>query len=186
MSVPVLLFLSLLSTYTHIYMCVCVCMCVYTHTHTYPRLILKKQNPLVALQLVLKEEYFVLASLPVHACFGSLPFQVHFRAFTFIYCASTQLTQSFSLLLVRMPILLSVQLPFKKKYVPLCDPMDCSPPCSAVHGILHGQSGLNTGVACRFFLQGIFPTQGSNPSLLHFRQILYHLSPQGSPFKICY
>ena len=32
-----------------------------------------------------------------------------------------------------------------------------------------------------FLLQGIFPTQGSNPGLLHFRQILYHLSHQRSP-----
>ena len=30
-------------------------------------------------------------------------------------------------------------------------------------------------------LQGIFPTQGSNPGLLHCRWILYHLSHQGSP-----
>ena len=30
-------------------------------------------------------------------------------------------------------------------------------------------------------LQGIFPTQGSNPGLPHWRQILYHLSHQGSP-----
>ena len=30
-------------------------------------------------------------------------------------------------------------------------------------------------------LQGIFPSQGSNPGLLHCRQILYHLSHQGSP-----
>ena len=30
-------------------------------------------------------------------------------------------------------------------------------------------------------LQGIFPTQGSNPGLLHCRQILYCLSHQGSP-----
>ena len=30
-------------------------------------------------------------------------------------------------------------------------------------------------------LQGIFPTQGSNPGLLHCRQILYHLSHQKSP-----
>ena len=30
-------------------------------------------------------------------------------------------------------------------------------------------------------LQGIFPTQGSNPGLLHSRQILHCLSPQGSP-----
>ena len=33
-------------------------------------------------------------------------------------------------------------------------------------------------------LQGIFPTQGSNPGLLHFRQILYHLSHQGSPWTL--
>ena len=34
--------------------------------------------------------------------------------------------------------------------------------------------GKNTGVGCHFFLQGIFPTQGSNSSPGHFRQILYH------------
>ena len=28
-------------------------------------------------------------------------------------------------------------------------------------------------------LQGIFQIQGSNPGLLHYRQILYHLSHQG-------
>ena len=31
------------------------------------------------------------------------------------------------------------------------------------------------------FLQGIFPTQVSNPGLPHCGQILYHLSHQGSP-----
>ena len=41
--------------------------------------------------------------------------------------------------------------------------------------------GKNTGVGCNFILQGIFPTQGSNLDLLHCRQILYHLSHQGSP-----
>ena len=38
-----------------------------------------------------------------------------------------------------------------------------------------------TGVGCHFLLQEIFPTQASNPGLLHCRQILYHLSHQGSP-----
>ena len=36
--------------------------------------------------------------------------------------------------------------------------------------------GKNTGVGCHSFLQGIFPTQGSNPCLLHLlhcRWILY-------------
>ena len=36
-------------------------------------------------------------------------------------------------------------------------------------------------MGCRFLLQGIFPTQGSNPGLPHFGQILYQLSHQGSP-----
>ena len=38
-----------------------------------------------------------------------------------------------------------------------------------------------TGVGCHSLLQGIFPTQGSNLGLPHCRQILYHLSHQGSP-----
>ena len=41
--------------------------------------------------------------------------------------------------------------------------------------------GQNIGVGCLSLLQGIFPTQGSNPGLLHCRQILYQLSHQGSP-----
>ena len=59
----------------------------------------------------------------------------------------------------------------------VCDPMDCSPPGSSVHG---NSSGKNTGVGCYVFLQGIFPTQGSNPGLPHYRQILYCLRHQGS------
>ena len=41
--------------------------------------------------------------------------------------------------------------------------------------------GHNTGAGSSSLLQGIFPTQGSNPGLPHCRQILYQLSPQGSP-----
>ena len=40
--------------------------------------------------------------------------------------------------------------------------------------------GKDTGMDCHFLLQGIFLTQGSNPGLLHCRQILYHLSHQES------
>ena len=46
----------------------------------------------------------------------------------------------------------------------LRDPMDCSLPGSSVHGILQARI---TGVCCHFLLQGIFPTRGSNPGLLH-------------------
>ena len=41
--------------------------------------------------------------------------------------------------------------------------------------------GKNTGVGCHFLLQEFFPAQGSNPGLLHCRQILYQLSYEGSP-----
>ena len=41
-------------------------------------------------------------------------------------------------------------------------------------------SGKNTGVGCHSLLQGIFLTQGSNPGFLYYKQILYHLSHQGS------
>ena len=39
--------------------------------------------------------------------------------------------------------------------------------------------GQNTGVGSLSLLQGIFPTQGSNPGLPHCRQILYRLSGEG-------
>ena len=58
-----------------------------------------------------------------------------------------------------------------------CNPMDCSPPGSSIHG---DSPGKNTGMGCHALLQGIFPTQGLNPGLPHYKQILYHLSHQGS------
>ena len=41
--------------------------------------------------------------------------------------------------------------------------------------------GQNAGVGSLSLLQGLFPTQGSHPGLLHCRWILYQLSYQGSP-----
>ena len=55
---------------------------------------------------------------------------------------------------------------------------DCSLPGSSVH---RDSPGKNTGVGCHALLQGIFPTQGSNPGLPHCRQVLYCLSHQGGP-----
>jgi len=55
------------------------------------------------------------------------------------------------------------------------DPMECSPPGYSVHG---DSPGRNTGVGCHALLQGIFPTQGLNPCLLHCRRILYRLDNQ--------
>ena len=60
----------------------------------------------------------------------------------------------------------------------LCNPVDYSPPAPSVHGIPRQEywSGLP------FPPPGIFPTQGLNPGLLHFRRIPYCPSQQGSPF----
>ena len=60
----------------------------------------------------------------------------------------------------------------------LHSPMDYSLPGFSVCG---DSPGKNTGVGCHALLQGIFPTQGLNPSLPHCMQILYRLSYQGSP-----
>ena len=44
--------------------------------------------------------------------------------------------------------------------------------------------GKKIGVGCHFLPQRIFPTQESNLSILHCRQILYQLSHKGSPFNV--
>ena len=59
----------------------------------------------------------------------------------------------------------------------LCDPGDCS--------LCPGNSpDKKTGMGSYSFLQGIFLTQRSILGLPHCRQILYHLSHQGSPIHL--
>ena len=63
----------------------------------------------------------------------------------------------------------------------LCDPMDCSRPGSSVHGIF--QARILKGIVISYS-QGSFPTQGSNPCLLHllnWQGILYHCPTQEAP-----
>ena len=60
-----------------------------------------------------------------------------------------------------------------KSCLTLCDSMDYI----AHQAFCPGNSlGKNTGGDCYSLLQGIFPTQGLNLGLLHYRQVLYHLS----------
>ena len=59
----------------------------------------------------------------------------------------------------------------------LCDPMDCSLPGSSVQGILQARRLECVAIS----LSGDLLIEGLNPGLLHCRQILYHLSHQGSP-----
>ena len=60
----------------------------------------------------------------------------------------------------------------------LCDPMDCSLSGSPVHGY---SPGKNAGVDCHALIQGLFPTQGSNPGFTRCRWILYWPSHQILP-----
>ena len=52
-----------------------------------------------------------------------------------------------------------------------------------LHGLYSpwNSPGQNTRMGSLSLLQGMFPTQGSNPGLLYCRQILYQLSHKGSP-----
>ena len=81
--------------------------------------------------------------------------------------------------LILMPHLVHSLLKMKvlvvHSYLTLCSPTDL--PGSSVRGILQAR---NTGVDSESLFQGIFSTWGWNPGLLHCRQILYHLSHQGS------
>ena len=62
----------------------------------------------------------------------------------------------------------------------LCNLMDCSLPSFSVHGILQARMG----VVWHSFLQGIFPTQGSNSGLPYCRQILYCLIDPELPLHL--
>ena len=56
-----------------------------------------------------------------------------------------------------------------------------------LHGLYRpwNSPGQDTGVGSLSLLQGIFPTQGSNPGVPHCRRILYQLSHEGRLWKLC-
>ena len=59
----------------------------------------------------------------------------------------------------------------------LCDPINCSPPGSSVHGILQARVLERVAIP---FSKGLRDLE-IDPLLLHCRQILYHLSHQRGP-----
>ena len=63
-------------------------------------------------------------------------------------------------------------------YPTVCDPMDCSPPVFLCPWDFPGK---NTGVGWHALLQGVFPTQGLNPLLLHWQVGTLPLAPPGKP-----
>ena len=70
----------------------------------------------------------------------------------------------------------------EKKVKSLSCALDCSLPGSSVHGIF--QASILEWLAISFSRIWIFPTQRLNLGLLHYKQILYHLSHYWSPVKV--
>ena len=58
--------------------------------------------------------------------------------------------------------------------------LDCSPQGSSCPW---NSPGKNTGMDCHVLLEGIFPTQGSNPGLLHWQAGFIPLAPHGKPLS---
>ena len=96
---------------------------------------------------------------------------------TYFHCPTILFPRHFSVQLRPHP-LFAVLCFVAQSHLTLCDLMVCSPPGSSVCG---DSPGKNTAVSFHALLQGIFPTQRLNSGLPHCRQILHHLSHQGSP-----
>ena len=96
-----------------------------------------------------------------------------------VFCCSVSLVHQFSLLFWMFRIKKSLLPPvLGMRWQELLSRDSLQP-----HG-LHSpwnSLGQNPGVGSLSLLQGIFPTQGLNPGLLHCRQTLYQLSHTGSP-----
>ena len=64
-----------------------------------------------------------------------------------------------------------------QSHLTLCDPLDCSPPGSSVHGIFQARTREWVAISSS---RGVFLTQGSNLHLLHWQADSLPLSHQGS------
>ena len=63
----------------------------------------------------------------------------------------------------------------------LCNPMDCSPPGSSVHG---DSPGKNTGVSCYALLQGILSNWGIEPQSPSLKPDSLPSEPPGKPDEV--
>ena len=92
--------------------------------------------------------------------------------------ALPDLTKFFNLYVIESRVTaLWVKVKVAQSCLTLCDPMD------GLHSPWNSP-GQNTEVGSLSLLQGIFPTQGSNPGLPHCRWILYQLRHKESPRKL--
>ena len=111
-------------------------------------------------------QFFPHIQAVTHSCQSSPGTVLYFSLLNFFFFLA--LAKNFILMLIILLVAHSCPT--------LCDSMVCSLPGPSVHGILQ----VITLECIITLLQGIFPTQGSNPGLLHCRQILYG-EPRGKP-----
>ena len=97
-----------------------------------------------------------------------IKYVIHCLTFCYLFCLSAIISQP-----IFIKHLLCVSMHTWSRLT-LCDFTDCSLPGSSVHGIF--QSRILVWVATSFS-RGVFPTQGSNPCLLH----LLHWQEDSSP-----
>ena len=114
------------------------------------------------------------ASIPAwplsHVCINCLALQALDFAILKIYYASNYINSLFAVTVVK------VKMSVAQLCLTLCDPVDCSPPGSSVHGIL--SPGKNTGVGCHSLLQGI-PDPGIEPRSLTLQADSLSSEPPG-------
>ena len=120
---------------------------------------------------------FTFSTSPSKECSGLISFRMDWLDLLAVQGILKSLLQHHSskasiLRLVKPNIFLLMKVKVAQPCWTLCNPMECvgvNPP------------GQNTGVGSHSLLQGILPTEGWNPGLLHCRRILYQLRHQGSP-----
>ena len=116
--------------------------------------------------------YFCLANQFIYTIFlESTPYaliDIYFNIFDLLHSIWQSLGPSMSLQKAQFPSLLWLKVKVTQLCLTLCDPC------------LWNSPGQNTGEGSHSILQGIFPTQGSNPGLTHCRWIPYQLSHEGS------
>ena len=155
--------------YEHMHICLYVCICVPGYTHTCANLNV--------------HDLCAYACVSMYMCVYTCAYMCVPVSMWCILSPSSRPSSSSSIYLSPLKLITDAVWQTQINHQCMCaellsDSMGCSPPGSSVR---RDSPGKNTRVACRALLQGIFPPQGSNPGLPHYRQILYPLSHHWSP-----
>ena len=143
-----------------------ICVCVHTHTHTHTHTHIHTHTHTHTYTHIHTNTYTYTHTYTHTHTYTYTHTYAHTHTHTHTYTYTHTHTPIYILCLVTQSCLTT-----------LGNPKDCSLPGFSVYW---DSPGKNTGVGCYALLQGIFPTQGSNPVILYFRQIIYQLSYQGS------